>query len=201
MAAVALSRSTSSRFDANTSGHGDVPCADAHQSAQTSVEERQREWRCLHDYDCSTRRLRQRAMKELTGARTRTAAPSGAEAAIEQRYPRSECELFGASSGQHPINQGGLRLTDGSTGHTCTTTMSPAYCAPTSATSTLVLTPTPRCSRAHANQGGAVMMHRLPQHGLGYYEGHPADAAPATQRPMLRMSRAGAMRRSIMGGH
>ena len=48
---------------------------------------------------------------------------------------------------------------------------------------------------------GAVMMHRLPQHGLGYYEGHPADAAPATQRPMLRMSRAGAMRRSIMGGH
>ena len=31
---------------------------------------------------------------------------------------------------------------------------------------------------------GAVMMHRLPQHGLGYYEGHPADAAPATQRPM-----------------
>ena len=33
MAAVALSRSTSSRFDTNTSGHGDVPCADAHQSA------------------------------------------------------------------------------------------------------------------------------------------------------------------------
>ena len=41
-----------------------------------------------------------------------------AKAAIEQRCPRLECELFGASSGQHPINQGGLRLTDGSTGHT-----------------------------------------------------------------------------------
>ena len=51
------------------------------------------------------------------------------------------------------------------------------------------------------SERGAVMMHRLPQHGLGYYEGHPADAAPATQRPMLRMTRAGAMRRSIMGGH